>query len=226
MNCDCIDTKHKLWWLWLPVLFVAGEFLFERIAPPESVRYAVSENGLIELLEFMIAALGFVFGLITFLRFDFKSQALLKIWIGLGTLGCFYIAGEEISWGQWFLGWTTPETWMAVNDQGETNLHNTSSWLDQKPRIILEIGVVIGGLILPFLIRWKVVAIPVWLQTLTPPSRLGVVAALYIGVRITDWLGELAGSAPYERSSEIFECLMFYFVLLYILHIKERYTRA
>ncbi len=37
----------------------------------------------------------------------------------------------------------------ALNDQGETNLHNMSSWLDQKPRTLLEIWVVIGGIVIP-----------------------------------------------------------------------------
>src|SRR3546814_4167282 len=54
------------------------------------------------------------------------------------------MAGEEASWGQHYAGWLTPDNWQALNDQGETNLHNTSSWLDQKPRTLLEIGVIVG----------------------------------------------------------------------------------
>lgn len=147
------SSANSLFWLHLPVLFVAGEFAFERLAPVGLIHTAVSENGLIELLEFAVAALAFIFGVLTFLGLDFKTQKLLKIWIGLGTLGCLYIAGEEISWGQWFLGWSTPEGWQGLNDQNETNLHNISSWLDQKPRLLLEIGIVTGGLILPWLRR-------------------------------------------------------------------------
>src|SRR3546814_15941194 len=61
------------------------------------------------------------------------------------------MAGEEASWGQHYAGWLTPENWQALNDQGETNLHNTSSWLDQKPRTLLEIGVIVGGILIPLL---------------------------------------------------------------------------
>src|SRR3546814_9825984 len=57
----------------------------------------------------------------------------------------------EASWGQHYAGWLTPENWQALNDQGETNLHNTSSWLDQKPRTLLEIGVIVGGILIPML---------------------------------------------------------------------------
>ena len=31
---------------------------------------------------------------------------------------------EEISWGQQFFGFETPESFRAMNDQGETTLHN------------------------------------------------------------------------------------------------------
>jgi hypothetical protein len=163
---------------------------------------------------------------LTFLKLDFRTQTLLKIWIGLGALGCLYIAGEEISWGQWFFHWSTPEVWQAVNDQGETNLHNISSWFDQKPRLLLEIGVVTGGLVLPWLLRRRPALVPSWLQVLTPPPRLGVIAALYVFVRLADWLSVYAGHGLYERSSEIFECAMFYFVLLYILYVRDRYVKT
>jgi hypothetical protein len=46
--------------------------------------------------------------------------------IGIATvaviaLAAFFFAGEEISWGQTYFGWGTPENHLA----GETNLHNT-----------------------------------------------------------------------------------------------------
>ncbi|QZT62287.1 hypothetical protein [Mycolicibacterium austroafricanum] len=42
-------------------------------------------------------------------------------------------AGEEISWGQRYLGLATPSSWESRNVQGELNLHNVdtlSGWLD------------------------------------------------------------------------------------------------
>src|SRR5690606_13691057 len=84
------------------------------------------------------------------LLFRARRPALVA-WLALAALGCFYVAGEEISWGQHFLQWSTPEYWSALNDQQETNLHNVSSWLDQKPRALLEAGVVLGGIVAPAL---------------------------------------------------------------------------
>ena len=36
-------------------------------------------------------------------------------------------AGEEISWGQRILGFEGPDAWIAINKQGEMNLHNIGS---------------------------------------------------------------------------------------------------
>ena len=51
---------------------------------------------------------------------------------------CLYIAGEEMSWGQHFFHWNTPEYWAEVNRQEETNLHNTYAIFEKTPRSILE----------------------------------------------------------------------------------------
>jgi hypothetical protein len=50
-----------------------------------------------------------------------RTISILLIVMALGLL----VAGmEEISWGQTFFGWQTPESVMAWNFQNETNLHN------------------------------------------------------------------------------------------------------
>ena len=46
------------------------------------------------------------------------------ILIGLIALASFFFAGEEISWGQTYLGWATPASYKEINI--ETNLHNVS----------------------------------------------------------------------------------------------------
>ena len=65
-------------------------------------------------------------------------------------LSCLYIAGEEMSWGQHFFHWNTPEYWAEVNRQEETNLHNTYAIFEKTPRSILELSIALGGLGVPF----------------------------------------------------------------------------
>jgi hypothetical protein len=64
-------------------------------------------------------------------------------------LGATYFALEEISYGQHMFGWGTAETWKELNNQGETNLHNVHALFDQLPRLLLTIGILIGGVIMP-----------------------------------------------------------------------------
>ncbi|MCC7440591.1 MAG: hypothetical protein IT285_03095 [Bdellovibrionales bacterium] len=42
----------------------------------------------------------------------------------LASIAFFWAAGEEISWGQRIFSIPTPEALLAINDQGELNLHN------------------------------------------------------------------------------------------------------
>ncbi len=55
---------------------------------------------------------------------DRQSNKIPIIIFSLLVSGCFLFSGEEISWGQNYFKWKTPETLFAGNIQNETNLHN------------------------------------------------------------------------------------------------------
>jgi hypothetical protein len=80
-------------------------------------------------------------------------------WLLGWVLACIYFAGEEASWGQHYLRWATPETLQSLNDQNETNLHNVSHWLDQKPRSLVELWMVFAGLLAPLIRRLRPTAL-------------------------------------------------------------------
>ncbi len=52
-----------------------------------------------------------------------KPGRYTRFWALLG-LAAFYVAMEEISWGQQIFHWDSGEFFQKVNQQGETNLHN------------------------------------------------------------------------------------------------------
>ena len=110
-------------------------------------RWFDNELGVVELATTLCSALGVVAGIAALRHRTRLPTGWLQAWVALVTLACVYLTGEELSWGQHLFGWSTPESLMAVNDQGETNLHNISSWLDQKPRMLLELFVLYGGII-------------------------------------------------------------------------------
>lgn len=73
-------------------------------------------------------------------------------------LACFYVVGEEVSWGQQVFDWDSPAFFESNNLQGETNLHNMvtgpfSTWLKQAIEWGLAIALVGYGLIYPVAIR-------------------------------------------------------------------------
>lgn len=180
-----------------------------------------SENGLYEIIQFFILFLSFNICLLYFISNTYKT-ALLKFWFALAGFCCFYVAGEEISWGQHFLNWKTPEEWASLNDQNETNLHNTSSWLDQKPRALLFLGIVGGTIIIPLLQKFNILKLPENLKYLMPPRQLIWIALILVLAKITEKVSEFYGVSVFTRFSEVEELYMFYFVLLYLSFLFQR----
>ncbi len=213
---------NKFWWLWLPLIVLIIQAGLETFLRPDILARLHSENGPHEIAQFLIMAAALIIAVSTLLKMNRAAQPLLAGWLGLAALCCLYVAGEEVSWGQHILDWTTPEFWATVNDQQETNLHNISSWLDQKPRLALKAGIIIGGLIIPFLMRYRPDLLPARFAVIYPPAILAVTAALAIGVEIIEETGKLFGLFLFERVSEVQELYMFYFVLLYLLVLKGR----
>lgn len=122
--------------------------------------YFDKESGAVENITAVLLAVAIFFVARTVLQVLAQPVVALKtmtlLWLGIFGLGCIYFLGEEISWGQHLIGWSTPESWMEINDQGETNLHNTSGWLDQIPRTVLTVGIAVGGLCCPLIRKLSV----------------------------------------------------------------------
>lgn len=157
----------------------------------------------------------------------------LRAWMILVTLGTIYVLGEEASWGQHYFHWQTTGWFASHNDQGETNLHNTSSWFDQKPRAVLQLGVIVGGILHPLVKRFRngrgLFDNPWWLA----PTVACLPAALFsilAGVpKAVDKLHLLPFELHSFRSSE-FEELFFYtffvtYMLSLLIRLKARRTR-
>ncbi len=216
-------TLHKFWWLWFPLLIGGVQAILEIALPVNILKELHTERGPHELIEFFFVFAGFLVAVRILWEGFSAISKWLKAWVGLAAVCCFYVAGEEISWGQHFLLWSTPDYWVHINDQQETNLHNTSSWLDQKPRILLEVGVVTGGLIVPLLLRLRKNLLPAQFNIIYPPAILAVTAALALIVKILEDIDDTLPQVLFmERASEITELYLFYFVLLYLIVLRRR----
>jgi hypothetical protein len=83
----------------------------------------VGEDHLVEWLQFFCLFLaGIYFGLAVL-----KEVGVLRFFYILTTLCSFFLAMEEISWGQRLFNIETPKTLEAINTQNEINIHNLES---------------------------------------------------------------------------------------------------
>ncbi len=222
------EYELKMWlWLWLPVVFFV--FIFGSAIISEYVHetFFAGELGFIELATPIMLVPAIISGFVIFINREKLVTQQLAYWILLVTLACIYIAGEEISWGQQLVGWGTPEWVREVNDQRETNLHNTSSWFDQKPRVLLEIFVLVGGIFLPIKRKLQGINLPrdSWQYWLYPTMVCLPAAILAIFSRMPERIKNLFDMSEYIvdiRTSEVQELYFAIFLMIYLLSIRKR----
>ena len=211
-------------YLWLP-LAVAVILIAAGHADPQFYEtYIGSEVGILEASHVIIPLISVVYCLRILALPEARRDRLIFTWILLGLLGSIYLAGEEASWGQHYLGWVTPAGWEALNDQGETNLHNISSWFDQKPRSLLEIGVIVGGIVIPLLALKRPQIRQGRFAVFLPPLVCLPVAVIAEFAKTWDRLRSegLWDIIIFRRPSEIQELYFVLFILFYLVVFRKR----
>ncbi len=97
------------------------------------------ENGIVEISQVIFIFIAIIF----FYLFINKSKCNFRkfdnLYIYLYFIGLLYYLFEEISWGQHFFHWETPNLLIQINNQNETNLHNISNLLNEFPRSLLTL---------------------------------------------------------------------------------------
>lgn len=207
---------------WLPLVFFIAAIFFDVVLSEDVKFWLYNENGPYELTQFFVLVWAAILAALNIPRYAGHAKFLM-IWMVLAFLSCVWVAGEEISWGQQFLKWDTPEFWSGINDQNETNLHNTSSWLDQKPRLILELGIYFGGIVVPLLRKYKPHLVPQKFNPIYPAAWLMPVAAFCLLIRMVDIAADISGFNLFGRVSEVEELYLYFFVALYLYDFRHRF---
>jgi hypothetical protein len=218
------DWSEAWWWLGVPVVVAVFVLATYRLATDWYLRFVLPEGyGLLEISHFLIPLFG-VFIAASLLLMPFVRARPFVFTVALvGALSCFYIAGEEMSWGQHIFNWNTPEYWAEVNRQQETNLHNTWAIFEKTPRSILEAGIFIGGLLVPL----AAIFLP-WLRacraSLFLPADALVPTAL--GAAIFKLIDRLQQGAHIptilQRPAETIETYLYFFILAYLIVYARR----
>ncbi len=214
------NNISPIFWLWAPALFLIAHLFIQFALPENVVTTLTQEDGPYEYAQFAIIAGAFIVALATLPKR--ARRPWLAAYVALATVCCFYVAGEEISWGQRFFGWATPADWMAANDHHETNLHNTYAWADKGPRVLLELAICLGAFPVALLVKYRPSLLPRTFEIIYPPFILAVTIACLLFLKIVKPLGEQLFDIDFQRLSEVHELYTYYFVLLYMVILRKR----
>ena len=106
----------------LPFIGAAAVFLTYFNRP--LYRFVTMEDGPVEWSQFIFYALACVAGAgVAYKRFRVGHPWQALLFLGFAFAN-FFIAGEEIAWGQRIFGLQTPDELKAINHQGEITIHN------------------------------------------------------------------------------------------------------
>jgi hypothetical protein len=132
----------------LLILGVLGYAAYLEGSSADAYYRAVQEDEWVEWASFWAFGLAGVLFLITAFR-RWRMTGKLP-WFAAGVaLFCWFVALEEISWGQRLLGYRPPTYFLEENFQQELNIHNV---VDTKYRKLALKGVILGyGVVLPVL---------------------------------------------------------------------------
>lgn len=145
----------KALWLYLPILTLVLFYAANAVSEEFFETVIFSEFGFIENLSILCCFIAFIYAVRIVREQKDKIEKSFRILMGVFAFGCLFLFCEETSFGQHFFHWTTPEGLAAINKQNELNLHNTTDWLDKYPRLVLSIGILIFGLIMPIVANKK-----------------------------------------------------------------------
>jgi hypothetical protein len=212
------------WWLAIPATLAISLIVISAVSREFYATYILPEGyGFLEMGHFLIPLAGMLLALRLAFRLYVRAHTLLFGFVCFSALIFLYIAGEEMSWGQHFFQWNTPEYWKALNRQEETNLHNIIPLFGKKPRAVLEFGILVGGIILPLLAQFSPAIRANRWSLFIPASAIFPVAfgaALFKGMDALQKKLEIPSLV--HRPSEAIESFLYLFLLFYLITFTRR----
>jgi hypothetical protein len=154
-----------------------------------------------------------------------RAPAVVRALYLLFAVGALFACLEEISYGQHFLGWHSPQWFEQRNAQHETNLHNL--FRDRPGKLLRNgalIAVALGGVVLPAAAAWVGGQyVPGrWAHYLLPRAELVTLVA-------AAWIMRLVRTLPHDvragRDTALFELLELYLAVAALVLILTLWRR-
>ena len=157
-------------------LFWIASWICARYAPSFFIDVA-KEDGWIENLQLVVMIVGIVMSVYIARKLYRENLKLWAVLYGLFAVALFFLAGEELSWGQRIFGISTPSWFISHNRQQQLTVHNLWSVQANLARLRWGIPFLLTGLSLAYaalgkkrIERWRAylwmphpVLLPLWL---------------------------------------------------------------
>lgn len=212
-------SARMAWAIAVGPIVLAGLIALSALYRP-LYRVLLNEDALVEWLQFaflvglVIVSVGLAW------RLRRMGRTAWAITFALAALTAFFIAGEEISWGQRILGFATPADLEAINEQGETTIHNIGPILSFLNLGIFIVTITAG--LAPFIWRWGRLGRPRDLDAmiLVPPLFLASSFLFAGGWRLIRYALLEEGGYVISRYNEVGELLLYgaLFAYAYLLY--------
>jgi len=177
-------------WLWLPLGYLPFESMLRAI-DREGVFYDpffTLESGFVEMATIILLVPAIVLSIRRLLQLWRSGMRVAAGLLLVFAFGCLFLFLEEISYGQHFLGWKSPEYFTDRNLQDETNIHNLEFFNKNLLKWLTILGVLVAGIILPLIFRRYGVPERLARSVLGPVllhSRIGLpTAAMAVGMHL------------------------------------------
>lgn len=213
-NAKSFSTKTSI----IGYLAIVFAFLYlllgEKLFNTETLIFINREDGVLENVTAIAFFICSLISLFIAIRFS-KADMVVKILMVVYSIGFFFLAGEEISWGQRIFGFETNGFLAEANVQNETNLHNIFGYAADHFAILT---IFIYGSILPFICRIFPFFQKLMYRLRIPMATMGLATVFLICSLIHNWtVLHFMHTLPGLRIAELREVLTgFLFVLLMI----------
>ena len=221
-------SRRRLGWIVLTPFVLS--FIYSALLTYKPTRMfalqMADENYPVELLTFALLMAGGIYGVRLAMRARRRAdqrgdQGGLSTWVYafylIFGIMLLLIGMEEISWGQWFFHFETPESIARINTQHEFTLHNLKGLGGNTVWLRLAFGVGgFAGIALGLLPRLR----PTFHAVAVPPILWAwflLITVFALGDFVTDFVGiGTPVAALFEAMSEVVELLIAAAACLYL----------